>query len=151
MTERPIYNQSKNSYTMIPNRPRQYHVKLNNIDKVEQLLQETYDLACQQYITIQDEINRITNTTVLKDLDIEGKEKYAKIMNNYLTLQQKAISQKHDIAKLMTEVLKSGGNLEEAVNSTSKASSLNLADIRKLVKDANTTAPETKTYSLTNR
>ena len=30
---------------------------LNSIDKIEQLLQENYDLACQQHTTIQNEIN----------------------------------------------------------------------------------------------
>ena len=30
-----------------------------NIDKVEQLLQETYNLACYQYNQLQEEINKI--------------------------------------------------------------------------------------------
>ena len=33
-----------------------YHVKLNNVDKIEQLLQETYDLACQQHVAIQNSV-----------------------------------------------------------------------------------------------
>ena len=71
---------------------KKYTVKLNNIDKIEQLLQETYNLACQQYTQIQTEINKIANTTKLNELDIDGKEKYGKIMNNYIALQQKAIT-----------------------------------------------------------
>ena len=51
-------------------------------------------LANQQTNKIQEEINKIANTTVINDLDIEGKEKYAKIMSNYISLQQKAIQQK---------------------------------------------------------
>ena len=45
---------------------KKYTVKLNNIDKIEQLLQETYNLACQQFTQIQGEINKIANTTILK-------------------------------------------------------------------------------------
>ena len=64
---------------------KKYKVKLNNIEKIEQLLQETYDLACQQYRQIQEEINKISNSTTLNDLDIDSKEKYSKIMNNYIS------------------------------------------------------------------
>ena len=63
---------------------KKYTVKLNNIEKIEQLLQETYDLANRQTTQIQEEINKIANTTVINELDIEGKEKYAKIMNGYI-------------------------------------------------------------------
>ena len=63
---------------------KKYVVRLNNIDKIEELLQETYDLAQQQYTTIQNEINKIANATIVKDLDIDGKEKYGKTMSNYI-------------------------------------------------------------------
>ena len=35
-----------------------YKVKLNNTEKIEELLQETYDLACRQYNQIQDAISQ---------------------------------------------------------------------------------------------
>ena len=99
---------------------KKYTVKLNNIEKIEQLLQETYDLANRQTTQIQEEINKIANTTIINDLDIEGKEKYAKIMNGYISLQQKAIQQKFDVAKLMSEVLKHNGDVNSAINDTKK-------------------------------
>jgi hypothetical protein len=99
---------------------KRYTVKLNNIEKIEQLLQETYDLANRQTNAIQEEINKIANTTVINDLDIDGKEKYAKIMNNYIALQQKAIQQKFDISKLMAAVLKHSGDVNSAINDTKK-------------------------------
>ena len=40
---------------------KKYTVKLNNIEKIEQLLQETYDLANRQTNQIQEEINKISN------------------------------------------------------------------------------------------
>ena len=118
-----------------------YSVKLNNIDKIEQLLQETYELACQQHTSIQNEINKIMNTTVVNNLDIDGKEKYGKIMKEYFSLQQKSISLKMDVAKLMSEVLKHNGDVNKALeNDNMKGSKLDLATLRKLAKDANTNA-----------
>lgn len=121
-----------------------YNVKLNNVDKIEQLLQETYELACQQHVSIQNEINKIMNTTVVNNLDIDGKEKYGKIMKEYFSLQQKSISLKMDVAKLMSEVLKHNGDINKALeNDNMKGSKLDLSALRKLAKDANTNANNT--------
>ena len=117
---------------------KRYIVKLNSIEKIEQLLQETYDLACQQYIQIQNELNKIANTTILNDLDIDGKEKYGKIVNNYITLQQKSIQQKFDIAKLMSEVAKHGGDIKSAIDATkSTPTTLDINKLRELAKNTN--------------
>lgn len=118
---------------------KKYSIKLNNIDKIEVLLQETYDLACQQHKQLQEEINKIANTTVLNDLDIDGKEKYAKIMGNYIALQQKSINQKYDIAKLMSEVLKHGGNLSETFNDEKNIpKTFDIAKLKEIANAANT-------------
>lgn len=130
---------------------KKFAIRLNNLDKIEQLLQETYDLACQQYTTIQNEINKIANSTILKDLDIDGKDKYGKVMSNYITLQQKAIAQKFDIAKLMSEVYKTGGDVKKAIDDTKKTS-LNINELRRLAKlgaaSANSSENETEEYTL---
>lgn len=123
---------------------KKYGVKLNNVEKIEQLLQETYDLACQQHKHLQDEINKISNTTILNDLDIDGKEKYGKIMSNYIALQQKSINQKYDIAKLMAEVLKHGGNIGDALKDEKNIpKTLDIAKLKALAKAANTTEEDT--------
>ena len=129
---------------------KKYSVKLNNVEKIEQLLQETYDLACQQHNSIQNEINKIMNTTVVNDLDIDGKEKYGKIMKEYFTLQQKSINIKMDVAKLMSEIIKHNGDIKKALEEDSmKSSKLDLASLRKLAKDANTSInTENETYKL---
>lgn len=124
---------------------KKYKVKLNNVDKIEELLQETYDLACQQHISLQNEINKIVNTTVVKDLDIDGKEKYGKIMKEYFTLQQKSIGIKMDVAKLMGEIVKHGGDINKALNDDNmKGSKLDISKLRKIAKDVNTSANEEK-------
>jgi hypothetical protein len=129
---------------------KKYNVKLNSVEKIEQLLQETYDLACQQHTTIQNEINKVMNTTIVNDLDIDGKEKYGKIMKEYFTLQQKSIVIKMDLAKLMSEILKHNGDINKALEEESmKSSKLDLAALRKLAKDANTSVSgDTQTYNI---
>jgi hypothetical protein len=124
---------------------KKYIVRVNNIDKVEQLLQETYNLACNQYTQIQDEINKIANTTKMKELDMEGKEKYGKVMANYISLQQKSIAQKFDIAKLMAEIIKHNGDINEALNSTKGATTLDISKLRELAKEAQS-SNETQVY-----
>ena len=126
---------------------KKYTVNLNSNDKIEQLLQETYDQACQQHRIIQEEINKLSSSTTYKDLDIDGKEKYGKIMNNFFTLQQKAIGQKFDIAKLLAEVVKHGGDVKGAiVASKSTPSTLDLAKLRKLAVDASSVKNEAEEY-----
>lgn len=120
---------------------KKYNVKLNSIEKIEQLLQETYDLACQQHNSIQNEINKIMNTTVVNNLDIDGKEKYGKIMKEYFTLQQKSIIIKMDVAKLMTEVAKNHGDIKASVDAIGKTpTTLNIASLRKLANEVKTSA-----------
>ncbi len=126
---------------------KKFKVKLNNNDKIEQLLQETYDQACQQHKSLQDEINKLAGSTTYKDLDIDGKEKYGKIMNNFFTLQQKAIGQKFEIAKLLAEVVKHGGNVKDALDDVSKApTTLNLDKLREIAIQASTTESEPEEY-----
>ena len=128
---------------------KKFSIKLNNVNKIEQLLQETYDLACQQSRQIQDEINKISNTTVIKSLDIDGKEKYAKIMNNYMALLQKSTTQKFDIAKLMAEVVKHNGDINGALNdSKNNSSTLDLKKLRDLARSVATTSNEKELYTL---
>ena len=114
------------------------------------MLQETYDLATRQTNQIQEEINKIANVTVINELDIEGKEKYAKIMSNYITLQQKAIQQKLEISKLMTEIIKHNGDVNKALNETPGVGNiLDFAKLKQLAKDANTQSnPGQEEYSL---
>lgn len=132
---------------METNRVKKYKVKLNSVEKIEQLLQETYDIATQTHKSLQDEINKIANTTVVNDLDIDGKEKYAKIMANYYSLMQKANTQKQDIAKLMAEVMKHNGDVKGALNDVSRMpTTLDLDKLRKLATDVSTTTNEVEEY-----
>lgn len=94
---------------------RQYRVKLNSNEKVEELLQEIYLEACKNIEEAQREINKISMSTDLNQEIIDGKAKYAKAINDFIATKDKAIARKMEIAKLMTEVVKYNGNLNKAV------------------------------------
>lgn len=121
-----------------------YNVKLNSIEKIEQLLQETYDLASKQIIHIQEEINKLANSSPLADSTMDEKAKYAKAMHDFMGDRDKAITRKFEIAKFMGEIIKHNGNVEDTINDTKAMSGvkMDLSAIRNAVKDmANTDKP----------
>lgn len=93
---------------------KQYKLKLDSKEKIEELLQEIYAEACKNIEEAQNEINKITHSTDLTAEIIDGKAKYAKAINDFISTKDKAISRKFEIAKLMTEVVKFNGNVQRA-------------------------------------
>ena len=68
-------------------------------------------------------------------------------MSNFFTLQQKAIAQKFDIAKLMAEVVKHGGDVKGAIDaSKATPTTLNLDKLREIAMQASSTESETEEY-----
>ena len=76
-------------------------IELNDTQNIRDLLQEAYKLADEQLIQAQNEINKMSNATKLQEEAMDSKAKYGKIINDYLTIKDKAISKKLDIAKLL--------------------------------------------------
>jgi hypothetical protein len=132
------------------NKSKKYKVKLNSVEKVEDLLQETYDLACYQYNEAHNEMNKLSQSTRLSEEIIDGKVKYAKAMHDYLNDKDKAIGRKIEIAKLMTEVIKHGGDVEKTLNDTEieKTGAINLDKIREAMSEYYTKDEEPKKYTL---
>lgn len=93
---------------------KQYKLKLDSKEKIEELLQEIYAEACKNIEEAQNEINKITHSTDLNNEIIDGKAKYAKAINDFIATKDKAIARKFEIAKLMTEVVKFQGNIQQA-------------------------------------
>lgn len=121
-----------------------YNVKLNSLEKIEQLLQETYDLASKQIVHIQEEINKLTNSSPLADSTMDEKAKYAKAMHDFMGDRDKAITRKFEIAKFMGEIIKHNGDIENTVNDSKAMSNMkmDITAIRNAVKDmANTDKP----------
>ena len=89
---------------------KKYKVKLNSKDNLECLLQELYDEACKNLVEIQNQMNKLTSSVQLNDEIMDGKAKYAKAMNDYLTNKNKAINTKLDVARLLSDVIKMQGS-----------------------------------------
>lgn len=116
-----------------------YKVKLNSVDKVEELLQEVYDQSCRQINEIQNEINKLINSTNLgnEDTTMDDKAKYFKAMHDMTADKTKAIALKLEITKFMGELIKKSGDIAAVVNDKNyaKKTSLNLDQIREAMND----------------
>lgn len=122
---------------------RKYKVRLNSVEKIEELLQEVYDQACRQINEIQNELSKLINSTNLgaDDFTMDDKAKYFKAYNDLNQNKSKAIQTKLDIAKFMGEIVKRGGDVNSTVNDKNiqKRSSLNLKDLRSALTQDNDT------------
>ena len=126
-----------------------FKIELNNANNIRDLLQETYRLADQQLVQAQDEMNKLANATRLQDEVMDSKQKYSKAMNDYLTIKDKAIRTKLDIAKLMTEIMNHNGDVKEAVEQGGVSNAtFDLKKIKQMVSESYQEPDKTKTIEL---
>jgi hypothetical protein len=111
---------------------RKYKVEINNVENLKELLNITYDLADAQIVQAQNEMNKLANSTRLQEEPMQSKKDYAKAMNDYMAIKDKAISKKLDIAKLMSELIKYNGNQNE-VDENMSLGSINFDKIREII------------------
>jgi hypothetical protein len=118
---------------------KRMQIKLNSIEKIEQLLQESYDLTCKQINDIQNEMNKLSNSCNLADVTIEEKTKYAKAMNDFMGSREKAIARKFDIAKLMSEIVKHNGDVNDTLEDKNAmkgfSNGFNLSELKRAMKE----------------
>ena len=106
---------------MATSKPKpKYKLKLNNIQNLQDLMQELYDESTKNITEIQNEINKLSQSTQLNNEIMDSKTKYAKAMNDFSSNKNKALGLKLDIAKLMVELIKFNGNLKK-MNEESEA------------------------------
>lgn len=124
-------------------------IRLNSTEKVEELLQEIYDQACRQLVGVQNEINKLINSTNLADATIDSKAKYAKAMHDYHGDLNRALSTKVELVKFMGEIIKHNGDIEDALNDQqfAKATKLDLSQLRAEISGGD---DDTDTYDLKN-
>lgn len=91
-----------------------YKVKLNSLEKIEELCQIILDEASQVVVSLQDELNKLKASTCLNDCTVDERAKYSKAMKDYYDAKMKAIAFKKDVANLMTEITKHNGNVNNA-------------------------------------
>lgn len=126
-----------------------FKIELNNANNIRDLLQETYRLADQQLVQAQDEMNKLANATRLQEEVMDSKQKYSKAMNDYLTIKDKAIRTKLDIAKLMTDIMNHNGDIKEAVEQGGASNAtFDLKKIKQMVSESYQEPDKTKTIEL---
>lgn len=96
-----------------------YKIELNSSDNLRDLLQQIYDLADEQIIQIQSEIEKLKNSTDLTQEAMDGKAKYAKAINDYLTVKDKTVSKKIEVAKMLNDVMSHNGDVKATMEDTS--------------------------------
>ena len=94
---------------------KNYKLKLNSIEKIEELLQELYNESNKMVNEIQEQMNKLSFSADLNNQPMDAKAKYSKAMNDFLSNKEKAIGRKLDIAKLMSEILKFNGNMKAVI------------------------------------
>lgn len=113
-------------------------IKLNDANNLRELLQEAYNYADSQIIQAQQEIAKLESSTNLADCCMDEKQKYAKAINDYLSIKDKAIAKKLEITKQMSEVLKQNGNTNELATQT-KDNSFDFSKIKAMIDNENDT------------
>jgi hypothetical protein len=128
-------------------------IEINDIQNIRDLLQNAYNLADEQIIQAQNEINKMASATKLQEESIDGKAKYGKIINDYLGVKDKAIAKKIDIAKILTDIHSHNGDVKEALeNGTqSKGMDFNFDDIKKMIDESYEDKEKTKTIQLNKK
>ena len=70
-------------------------------------------------------------------------------MANYIKLQQNAIAQKFDIAKLLSEILKHDGDVNGALNDMKNVpTKIDINKLREIAKSASTPAEGVESYNI---
>ena len=129
-----------------------FKVEINDVQNIRDLLQNAYNLADEQIIQTQNEINKMANATQLQDESIDGKAKYGKIINDYLGIKDKAISKKLDIAKILSDIYHHNGDVKGAIENGENIKNMdfNFDDIKKMI-DNNMQEEKTKTIELNKK
>jgi len=128
-----------------------FKIELNNPQNIRDLLQCVYKLADEQIKQAQNEINKLSVATRLQEEPMESKAKYAKAINDYLGIKDKAIGKKIDVAKIMTEIYKNNGDIASAIGdgNAMKDMTFDFEDIKKMVDDS--LQKKTKKIELTKK
>lgn len=116
-------------------RKKKQDVKVNDVESLEGLMQETYNDACLQIIDSQKHINELSTATNPQDID--DYTKIAKEKGGLLKIKDSAIRIKLELAKLQNDIIKKNGDAESAISERSegKASLSDFKSIREMLKE----------------
>lgn len=128
-------------------------IEINDVNNIREVLQESYRLADEQIIQSQNEINKLSHASVLQEEPMEARAKYAKAINDYLSIKDKAISKKLEIAKVLTDIYQHNGDIKGAMDDGGATASMsfNFEDIRKIVDNSFEEKEKTKKIELNKK
>ena len=128
-------------------------IEINDVNNIREVLQESYRLADEQITQSQNEINKLAHASSLQEEPMDARAKYAKAINDYLSIKDKAISKKLEIAKVLTDIYQHNGDVKSALDDGGATAnmSFNFEDIRKIVDDSFEEKEKTKTIEITKK
>lgn len=128
-------------------------IEINDTNNIRDLLQNAYNLADEQIVQAQNEINKLSTSSNLVDEPMDARAKYAKAINDYLSMKDKAIAKKIDIAKVLTDIYQHNGDVGGALSDDGnmKNMSFNFSDIRKIVDESYQDKEKNKTIELNKK
>lgn len=114
-------------------RKKKQEVKVNDIESLEGLMQETYNDACSQINDAQRSINELTTSATPQD--VEDLTKIAKEKGGLLKVKDSAIRIKLELAKLQSDIIKNRGDADAAIQERTdgKASLEDFKSIRQML------------------
>lgn len=117
-------------------------IQVNDPNVIRDLLQEAYNLADEQLVMAHMEITKMSNAVQLQDTIMDEKSKYGKIISDYLAVRDKAMAKKIEIAKLLTEIYKHNGDVNNTLNDgqAMKGVSFDFSKIRDIVNEASSSS-----------
>lgn len=116
-------------------RKKKQDVRVNSLESLEGLCQETYNDACSQINDAQKAINELVSAS--NPVDVDDLSKIAKGKVDALKIKDSAIRIKLEIAKLQNDILKKNGDADVVINERS-GGSVSLDDfskVRELIKN----------------
>jgi hypothetical protein len=118
-------------------RKRKQEVKVNDVESLEGLMQETYNDACLQINDAQRTINELSTNIIGQEATIDDMVKVAKEKGGLLKVKDSAIRLKLELAKLQSDIIKSRGDAESAISERSNgtASLSDFKTIRDMIKN----------------
>ena len=118
----------------MPRKKRQ-SIKVNNIESLEGLMQETYNDACMNINAAQEVIVKLNNSTEAEDVDDAAK--IAKGTTDALKVKDSAMKLKLEVGKLQNEIIKHQGDQAAALKDRTdgKVDLAQLSDLRKWMDD----------------
>ena len=124
-----------------------YKIVLNDKVNLQTGLNEIYHELDFLINQIQEEYTKLAENTSLADMTMDDKSEYAKSVHNLLVDKANVMKLKIDVQKIVTEVLKTGGNEMEALNSVKKSKSVAGIDVRAIQKLINANEKERETQN----